>query len=176
VEHRIDPKIPPVYTAGTDPAYVPGLTLPRPAEAADPAPGEPTEQPAKDAAPEDAAPEDAAPEDAAPEEATAATAEETAEEADGPVFEVSDHRGSITADRTGVRFRLDDEEAEFGWDEIGAVETGAPRFGRLFTVTVYTTSHHSYEADVQASARDLPKLWTAELDAVLDAYFEETEG
>jgi hypothetical protein len=179
--------IPSVHPAGTDPAYVPGLVVSRPAEVA-----RTTSQPAAELPPEDTLPEDARPEDAVSEDAVSedAASEETIpeavpeepagaeEEADGvgdcPVFEVSDRRGSITADRTGITFRLDAEEAEFRWDEIGAVEVDTPRFGRRFTVTVYTTTRRWYEADVEASARSLLKNWTAELDAVLDACFEES--
>ncbi|MEK8171784.1 hypothetical protein NKH77_27720 [Streptomyces sp. M19] len=40
-------------------------------------------------------------------------------------------------------------------------------------MTVYTTNRRWYEADVEAPARKLLKEWTAELDAVLDAYFED---
>ncbi|MFJ2648397.1 hypothetical protein ACIO1C_16870 [Streptomyces sp. NPDC087420] len=98
----------------------------------------------------------------------------TAEDAaDGPAFEVSDRRASITADRDGVRFTLDDEAADFRWDEIGAVEVGVPRFGRRFTVTVHTITRRRYHVDVDAPARSALKEWSAELDEVLDAYFEE---
>ncbi|MFE3742174.1 hypothetical protein [Streptomyces sp. NPDC059134] len=93
---------------------------------------------------------------------------------DGPVFEVSDRRGSITADREGVRFRLDDQEAEFDWDEIGAVEVTVPRFGRRFTVTVHISSRRWFDAEVEAPSKKLLKEWEAELDVVLDAYFEES--
>ena len=103
-------------------------------------------------------------------------AESEKAKADGPSFEVSDRRGSITADHTGVRFRLDGEEAEFAWDEIGAVEIDTPRFSRRFTVVVYTTNRHRYENDVEASAKNLLKEWTAELDGVLDTYFEDAEA
>lgn len=174
---RIDPKIQPVPAAGTDPGYIPGLMAPRTAEEAD------------DTVPEEA-PQDAAEQEAGspaaeePGAAEPAAAEPAAEEADddvppaadaaaGPVFEVSDRRSSMSADRSGVRLQLDGEEAEFRWDEIGAVEVGSPRFGRRFAVTIHTTDRHSYEADVEAPARSSLKEWEAELDAVLDAYFEE---
>ncbi|WKX71349.1 hypothetical protein [Streptomyces sp. XD-27] len=201
MEQRIGPTIPPVHAAGTDPAYVPGITPPGPAGAADAAPEQETpeqeapelEAPeqelpeqAPESTPEDAAAEDAASDDAViAEKAEEGKAEEGAEEtsseeaegeegddADGPVFEISDHRGSVTADRAGIRFRLDSEKAEFGWGEIGAVEFDTSRFGRRFAVTVYTTDRRVYNTDVEASARGLLKEWTAELDAVLDAYFE----
>ncbi|MGW8668543.1 hypothetical protein [Streptomyces niveus] len=93
---------------------------------------------------------------------------------DGPVFDISDRRASMTADRTGVRFQLDETEAEFGWDEIGAVEVETPRFGRRFTVTLHTTGRRHYQSDVDAPSRSRLKAWTAELDAVLDRYFEES--
>nr|ACO94481.1 hypothetical protein [Streptomyces sp. MP39-85] len=92
---------------------------------------------------------------------------------DGPVFDVSDRRASMTADRTGVRLRLDETEAEFGWDEIGAVEIETPRFTRRFTVTLHTTGRRHYQSEVDAPSRSSLKKWTADLDAVLDAYFEE---
>lgn len=124
----------------------------------------------------DADESDAAP-DAEAEPATSASREDgdegDAEEADGPVFEVSDRRGSIRVDRDGVRFTLDDQEAEFDWAEIGAVEVKTARFGRRFTVTVHVSSRRWFNAEVEAEARSSLKEWAADLDAALDAYFEE---
>jgi hypothetical protein len=94
---------------------------------------------------------------------------------DGPVFEVSDRRSAIIADHLGITLRLDDQEAEFRWNEIGAVEIDTPRFGRRFAVTVYTTSRRWYSGDVEAPSRSRLKEWTTELDAVLDARFEDAE-
>ncbi|MGI5404597.1 hypothetical protein ACQEVG_35100 [Streptomyces sp. CA-135486] len=176
MDQRIDPDIQLEGTVGTDPAYIPGLSLPRPAgtEEADP-------EQTREGKPDEAAPQDAEPHDSQAEggaEDTAAVGEKAAateaEEAGGPVFEVSDRRGSITVDRDGVRFRLDDQEAEFRWDEIGAVEVKSPRFGRRFAVTVHLSTRRWFDAEVEAPARSLLKDWTAELDAVLDTYFEET--
>ncbi|MET7856099.1 hypothetical protein ABZS81_02460 [Streptomyces sp. NPDC005318] len=184
MEQRIDPKTQPAYTAGTDPAYIPGLTAPRIAGAPE-ADQETTQEPA----PEEAATEvpvaaEAVVSDQAPDaEAAAARSDgekegeekgEQGEKAEGgPVFEVSDRRGSITADRDGVRFTLDDQEADFRWDEIGAVEVKVPRFGRRFTVTVHMSTRRWFNAEVEAAARSSLKEWAQELDAVLDAYFEE---
>lgn len=186
MEQRIDPNTQPAYAAGTDPAYIPGLTAPR-------ATGKADEEPERT---EDPAPEDAAPEDAVPAEAEAASegaesgGEAVAEAADdeedededekadtgedGPAFEVSDRRGSITADRAGIRFTLDDQEADFRWDEIGAVELKPARFGRRFTITVHMSSMRWFNAEVEAAARSSLKEWTEGFDAVLDAYFEES--
>ncbi|MEU1674693.1 hypothetical protein ABZ752_22090 [Streptomyces roseifaciens] len=94
---------------------------------------------------------------------------------DGPVFEVSDRRSSITVDGTGVTFRLDDETAEFDWPEIGAVETNTPRFGRRLSVSVYTTSRRSYDVHIEAPSRSLLKQWVTDLDTALDSYFEDTK-
>ncbi|AXG76518.1 hypothetical protein [Streptomyces paludis] len=186
MEQRIDPKVQPEYAAGTDPAYIPGLTAPRPgaeektAPAEEPEPEAAAEADVQDAAAEDADREDAPAADSEPAESEPAESEqgkkegEAAAEDDGPVFEASDRRGSITADRDGVRFRLDEEEADFRWDEIGAVEVGTPRFGRRFTVTVHVSSRRWFTAEVDAAARSDLKGWAAELDAVLDAYFEES--
>lgn len=188
MEQRIGSKIQPVLGAGTDPSYVPGITAPSPAGAAEAdqeqeaapeaedevtAPAEAEAEADAEADAEDEA-EDEAEADDAPEAEAKAEAEDEAE-ADGPVFEVSDRRGSVFADRTGIRFRLDTEEAEFDWDEIGAVEIDTPRFARRFSVTVYTSTRRWFQADVDAPARGRLKQWTADLDVVLDAYFEQSE-
>ena len=171
--------------AGFDPAYIPGITAPRPdepKEAAEPSPEDAVPDEAAVAADDvdderaeaaDAAEEDTADAETADAEAKAEDGDE--EEADGPVFKASDHRGSISAGRRGVTLLLDGETAEFDWSEIGAVEIDTPRFGRRFSVTVYTTARRWYSADVGASSRKALKEWTAELDAVLDTYFEDAK-
>jgi hypothetical protein len=134
------------------------------------------------AEPEDGVPEPA--EEAAPEEATsAAEAEEEAETGaatekeapEGPVFEASDRRAKIIADHSGVRLYLDDQECEFRWDEIGAVETETSRFGKRFTVTVHTPDRRWYPVEIEAKAKSQHQEWETELDAVLDTYFEDAE-
>ncbi|WP_328754612.1 hypothetical protein OHA28_20830 [Streptomyces sp. NBC_00269] len=164
MEQRIDTqKVTPVDAAGADPASVPGLTPPRQApeteekalslektESTEPAEEldtEPEPEPAEDVA--DAPSADAA----------------------GPDFTASDRRGSITADATGVRLQLDDQEAEFHWDEIGAVEVGTSR--RRLTVTVHTPDSRWYPNDVEAPNKARAQEWADELDKVLDAYFED---
>ena len=199
VEQRIGPIIPPVPAAGTDPGHIPGLTPPRPdeteevtaeAKTATEAPEKAADQPVDEAPeaeaeeaeaeaeePEKQAEDADTPKDAAKDAAKdEAEADAEAEPEDGPVFEVSDRRGSITAGHSGVAFQLDGENAEFSWDEIGAVEIDTPRFGRRFSVTVYTTAQRWYAADVDAPARGALKEWTTKLDEVLDAYFEDTAG
>ncbi|MEU0134955.1 hypothetical protein ABZ172_13170 [Streptomyces sp. NPDC006296] len=191
MEQRIDSNTKPEFAAGTDPAYIPGLTAPAPArteetEKAEPARIRDAEAPAEEAADESvegpadaAAPGDGDAPDggAAPEDAGAASGagsrKREADDGEGPVFEVSDRRGSIRVDADGVRFRLDDQEAEFDWSEIGAVEVRTGRFGRRFTVTVHLSSRRWFNAEVEAGARGDLKRWTAELDEALDAYFEE---
>jgi hypothetical protein len=93
----------------------------------------------------------------------------------GPVFEASDRRAKIVADRKGVRLRLDEESCEFRWDEIAAVETESPRFGRRYTITVHTPDRRWYPIEIEAAARARFKEWDERLDAVLDAYFEDAE-
>ncbi|MEV6308328.1 hypothetical protein AB0M10_06940 [Streptomyces sp. NPDC051840] len=194
MEQRIDSTTKPEFAAGTDPAYIPGLTAPVPERTeadAVPAVPEGSEEPghpdAADALDGKHAEEaGAAPTAAEEAEADAETAPgrkgaapqaeaggEDADAEDGPVFEVSDRRGSIRAAADGVRFRLDDQEAEFDWSEIGAVEVKTGRFGRRFTVTVHLSSRRWFNAEVEAGSRSDLKGWTAELDEVLDAYFEE---
>ncbi|MDT0449463.1 hypothetical protein [Streptomyces hesseae] len=168
MEHLKGKNNPPVHAAGTDPAFVPGLTPPRPTKAQE-----------RPAAPADAVPDAGAASEPAAEaetktEATVADSERRPV-ADGPVFEVSDQRGSITIDGTGITLRLDSETAEFDWPEIGAVETSTPRFGRRLAVTVYTTSRRSYRTYIEAPNRNLPKQWATELDTALDSYFEDSQ-
>ncbi|MER5898390.1 hypothetical protein [Streptomyces sp. NPDC001876] len=200
MEQRIDSNTKPEFAAGTDPAYIPGLTAPAPArtegdaeKAAEEsdvlekgAEGDSTAAADGTETPQDAKPKPDSREAEAPEESAEPSDEaessdiaessdeaKSSDEADGPVFEVSDRRGSIRVAREGVRFRLDDQEAEFDWAEIGAVEVKTGRFGRRFTVTVHLSSRRWFNAEVEAGARSSLKEWTAELDAVLDAYFEE---
>ncbi|WP_411081055.1 hypothetical protein [Streptomyces sp. cmx-18-6] len=193
MEQSIDSNKKPEFAAGTDPAFIP-----LPGLAAPVAPRKPEPEPEADAAadPEavaeadaesgpEAGPEsDDAPETAAGQADAAATdaeaeskaekGEEDGDAEDGPVFEVSDRRGSIRVAREGVRFRLDDQQAEFDWAEIGAVEIKPARFGRRFTVTVHLSTRRWFNAEVEAASRSELKSWPAELDAVLDAYFEES--
>ncbi|MEU5285665.1 hypothetical protein AB0G97_16870 [Streptomyces sp. NPDC020755] len=193
MEQSIDSNKKPEFAAGTDPAFIPLPGLAAPVATRKPEPE------SEDAVPEseDAVPESgsatetegddkalaAAGETDADREPEAEAGDAAAEAAsgaegdaaeDGPVFEVSDRRGSIRVAREGVRFTLDDQEAEFLWDEIGAVETTPARFGRRFTVTVHLSSRRWFNAEVEAASRAELKGWPAELDTVLDAYFEES--
>lgn len=193
VEQRIGSSSKPLEGAGFDPAFIPGLTSPESAEPEDAQP-ETAEAAEAEAAGAEASDEDAAPAEAATEEAAGAEAADEAEDAadagesadpeepeeaeepepsEGPVFEAADRRAKIVADHRGVRLTLDEESCEFRWDEIGAVETEAPRFGKRFTVTVHTPDRRWYPIEIEATARSLFKEWEEQLDAVLDAYFEE---
>ncbi|MCQ8829747.1 hypothetical protein [Streptomyces malaysiensis] len=199
MEQSTGPIIPPIHTAGTDPGYVPGLTSPRPADVEEDTPDKAAERPPEKVTAEDEPDEDEGVDAEAESDADAdgdvdggadttsdvasdedrengadEDRENGADEDGGAVFEVSDRRGVIRAERGGVTFELDGEKAEFGWDEIGAVEVDTPRFGKRFGITVYTTNRRWYTADVEAPARRLLKEWTAELDVVLDAYFEDS--
>jgi hypothetical protein len=163
VEQRIGSSSQPLEGAGFDPAFIPGLTSPASGEDATP-------EKAADTAAEPEESEE--PEPAAPEAAEPAPSEEEADP-DGPVFEASDFRARIVADHRGVRLRLDDQECEFRWDEIGAVETESPRFGKRFTITVHTPDSRWYPIEILAKSRSQHKDWDEQLDVVLDAYFEE---
>ncbi|MFF8537110.1 hypothetical protein ACF07B_34975 [Streptomyces sp. NPDC015532] len=189
MEQRIGSKSQPLDAAAVNPAYIPGLTSPVPAEPKD-AVVETEEAVAEETVSEETVSDETVSDDAASDEAPAAeTPEESASEEgtaieadpesgavpDGPVFEASDRRASIRADHSGVRLRLDDQEAEFRWDEIGAVETESPRFGKRFTITVHTPERRWYPIEIEAKARARFKEWEEQLDAVLDAYFEDGE-
>ncbi|MFG2655751.1 hypothetical protein [Streptomyces sp. NPDC048425] len=173
MEQRIDTqKVTPVDAAGADPASVPGLTPPRQSpeteeKALSLEKTEPAEE--RDTEPE---PElDAEPEPEPADYVADAPADAPSADTDGPDFTASDRRGSITADATGVRLQLDDQEAEFRWDEIGAVEVGTTR--RRLTVTVHTPDSRWYPNDVEAPNKARAQAWADELDKVLDAYFED---
>ncbi|MEY9993899.1 hypothetical protein ABIE67_005931 [Streptomyces sp. V4I8] len=168
MEQRIDSSSKPLDGAGIDPAFIPGLTSPASAE---------PEDAVRDEADADAVGEESA-EETAVEDALPQEADDESEEADpdGPVFEAADRRARIVADHKGVRLSLDDQECEFRWDEIGAVETEAPRFGKRFTVTVHTPDRRWYPIEIEATARSRFKEWDEQLDAVLDAYFEDGDA
>ena len=165
MEQRIGSSSQPLEGAGFDPAFIPGLTAP--ASGADATPGKAADDPAGPEQSEE--PESAAPEAEEP----APSEEETGPDPDGPVFEASDFRARIVADHRGVRLRLDDQECEFRWDEIGAVETESPRFGKRFTVTVHTPERRWYPIEIMARSRSQHQEWDSRLDEVLDAYFED---
>ncbi|MBN3929134.1 hypothetical protein IQ279_05675 [Streptomyces verrucosisporus] len=174
MEQLRGPVIPPVTAAGTDPAYIPGLAPPSPDRAGEEAAGEEVEQKQEETpAGESAGEQETGDRDEAGSEDGEQDGEQDEDGDGGSAFEASDRRGSIAAGRFGVVFRLDGEEARFPWDEIGAVETDLPRFGRRFSVSVCTTARRWYEADVDAPSRKVLKEWDEEFDAVLDEWFGE---
>ncbi|MGY5010769.1 hypothetical protein ACWCY6_22255 [Streptomyces sp. 900105755] len=184
MEQRIGANSQPLEGAGFDPAFIPGLTAPASAE---PASAEPADAQPEDARPEqaeetveaEAAETAAEPVAAAGAEATAdadaadGDTDDAAETSSGPVFEAADRRARIVADHQGVRLSLDEEKCEFRWDEIGAVETEAPRFGKRFTITVHTPERRWYPIEIEATSRSRFKEWEEQLDEVLDAYFDD---
>ncbi|WP_369261649.1 hypothetical protein [Streptomyces sp. R35] len=183
MEQRIGSKSQPLDAAAVNPAYIPGLTSPVPAE---PEGAEPQGAVVEDADVEEAVSEETASEQEETEtedetggdteveaEAEAEAEAEPEADPDGPVFEASDRRASIKADHSGVHLRLDDQAAEFRWEEIGAVETESPRFGKRITITVHTPDRRWYPIEIEAKSRSRFQEWENQLDAVLDAYFDE---
>lgn len=165
MEQRIGSSSKPLEGAGLDPAFIPGLTSPVSGESEDVEP-EDTEEPLAEEV-------SLTKKEAADTEEDPTPDEPEADAADGPVFEASDRRAKIVADARGVRLSLDEERCEFRWDEIGAVETAAGRFGKRFTVTVHTPDRRWYPIEIDAPARGRITEWESQLDAVLDAYFDE---
>ncbi|MEV0299901.1 hypothetical protein [Streptomyces prasinus] len=175
----------PLEGAGFDPAFIPGLTAPVPGTSDRKADVKDAQASKGEEEPRDAVPETDATSDAEPGATTSlekpgtSGAPETSADPegepvpDGPVFEASDRRAEIVADHSGVRLRLDDQACEFRWDEIGAVETETARFGKRYTVTVHTTERRWYPIEIEAASRSRFAAWDTELDAVLDAYFED---
>ncbi|GHE33523.1 hypothetical protein GCM10017771_50730 [Streptomyces capitiformicae] len=192
VEQRIGSNNQPLAAAAVDPSHIPGLTAPvsvKKEKQEEPEDIMPTESadPAETAEPDEAAPEREEAPEAADEKAAAEDVEDSAEgdeddadsteaeATDGPVFEASDRRAKIIADRKGVRLKLDDQECEFRWDEIGAIETESPRFGKRFTITVHTPDRRWYPIEIEAKSKSDHKEWETGIDEVLDAYFEDGE-
>ncbi|MFJ5776020.1 hypothetical protein [Streptomyces sp. NPDC093094] len=200
MEQRIGSSSQPL-DAGVNPAHIPGLTAPvakKPEDAgpeAEDTPGteetgtpvaedtggetSPKASEAEPAEPEKDSEEPEKASGAGSEKDSGAGSEEAEEPAsgetpgDGPVFEAADRRARIVADARGVRLTLDDQECEFRWDEIGAVETETGRFGKRYTVTVHTPDRRWYPIEIEARSRAQHKEWDTLLDAALDAYFEE---
>jgi hypothetical protein len=182
VEQRIGSGSQPLEGAGFDPAFIPGLTSPASAGREDMKDEDVAEESASEERDSEARDSEETDLEAADEPEAEADGEAAGEEADeeapadGPVFEAADRRARIVADHKGVRLSLDDQECEFRWDEIGAVETEAPRFGKRFTVTVHTPDRRWYPIEIEATARSRFKEWDEQLDAVLDAYFEDGDA
>lgn len=156
--------------AGTDPTHIPGIDT---VVSGEPEHAEPEHAEAEHTDEEPTGPLDT--DDERPRATAAALAGDEDDEAPppGPAFRVLDHRGSIVADGNGVIFRLDDTEARFRWNEIGAVEIGDARFGRRFEIAVCTTDRRRFDAEVIATSRKQRQEWAEELDAVLDAWFDD---
>lgn len=186
VEQRIGSSSQPLEGAGFDPAFIPGLKSPTTAKPEDPTEvGEPdADEKAVDEETVDAKAVEGETVDAEAVEGEAADAEAADGEiadgdavlegpSDGPVFEAADRRAKIVADARGVHLTLDDQQCEFRWDEVGAVETETARFGKRFTLTVHTPDRRWYPIEIEATARSEFKKWEDALDAVLDAYFDE---
>ncbi|MFF1304057.1 hypothetical protein [Streptomyces sp. NPDC058307] len=172
MEQRIGSSSQPLEGAGFDPAFIPGLTPPA-SGGAEETEAEKAVEADEPAAGASVSEETEATEEAS-EEASGDASEEAAEDAaDGPVFEAFDRRARIVADHKGVRLSLDDQACEFRWDEIGAVETESPRFGKRFTITVHTPDRRWYPIEIEAGSRARFTEWDEQLDAVLDAYFED---
>ena len=169
VEQRIGSSSQPLEGAGFDPAYIPGLTSPVSGEA-ESAP-EKAEVTAEEAVEKPAEESTEEPTGEPAEEAADGPAEEVAP--DGPVFEASDRRARVVADHQGVRLSLDDQACEFRWDEIGAIETETPRFGKRYTLTVHTPDRRWYPIEIEAASRSEFAEWDRQLDAVMDEYFED---
>lgn len=159
-------KVTPVTGAGFDPAHIPGLTAP--ARQPDDEVTDAEETPEEVTTPPEAQHETPEEPDA---EAQPEAEAEAEPDADAPVMEAKDRRGSITVDAKGVRFTLDDQEADFTWDEISAVEFGTTR--KRLTVTVHMPNSRWFPNDVEAPDKARLTEWTDQLDKALDTYFEE---
>jgi hypothetical protein len=194
VEQRIGSNSQPLAAAAVDPSHIPGLTAPvsvtkeKQEEPEDIKPTESAEQAETVDADEAVAAEpdaeldseaDDEPDakaDGEPDAKADGEAVEEEEAVEGPVFEAADRRAKIVADHRGVRLRLDDQACEFRWDEIGAIETESPRFGKRFTITVHTPDRRWYPIEIEAKAKSEHAAWETRIDEVRDAYFEDGDS
>ncbi|MFE1269106.1 hypothetical protein [Streptomyces sp. NPDC058758] len=171
MEQSNGPIMQPLRAASADPGFVPGLT----------GVTDPPRDAVRDDVPDEASDEATEPVGSdADADAEASDVSEDGDEggagatpADGPVFEAADRRGRIVADAAGVRLSYDEEACEFRWDELAAVESAKGRFGKRFTVVVHTPDRRWYPIELIAPDRGRIAAWEAELDAVLDAYFDD---
>ncbi|MGA5191940.1 protein kinase domain-containing protein [Streptomyces exfoliatus] len=83
-----------------------------------------------------------------------------------PALVAADGDCGVIADVDGIRFEVFDEEAEFGWAEIGSVEYEAARRGRQLRVVVTLYDGSAYDCEVNGRSA-LVKEWIAQLDLVL---------
>ncbi|MFF3490852.1 hypothetical protein ACFYWS_05840 [Streptomyces sp. NPDC002795] len=172
MEQRMEnEKVTPVTGAGFDPAHIPGLTAPARQPEAEVTDAEETQEEVTTTQPEEAEAQAEAEAEVEAEADDTADQDTDAPDTDAPVMEAEDRRGSITVDATGVRFTLDDQEADFTWDEISAVEYGTVR--KRLTVTVHMPNSRWFPNDVEAPGKARLAEWTDQLDKALDAYFEE---
>ncbi|MFF5482462.1 hypothetical protein ACFY5C_34870 [Streptomyces sp. NPDC012935] len=185
MEQRIGSGSQPLEGAGFDPAFIPGLTSPasaKPKGVKEEATAEEAASGVTDSEETDAEVRDSEEADREAVDEDEADIDDEADEDDedapvaGPVFEAADRRARIVVDHKGVRLSLDDQKCEFHWDEIGAIETESPRFGKRYTVTVHTPDRRWYPIEIEATARSRFKEWDEQLDAVLDAYFEDGDA
>ncbi|MFF7264697.1 hypothetical protein ACFZCL_31080 [Streptomyces sp. NPDC008159] len=188
MEQRIGSNSQPLAAAAVDPSHIPGLTAPvsvtkeKQEEPEDIKPTESAEQAETVDADEAVAAEPDAELDSEADDEPDAKADSDpdakadGEAVEGPVFEAADRRAKIVADHRGVRLRLDDQACEFRWDEIGAIETESPRFGKRFTITVHTPDRRWYPIEIEAKAKSEHAAWETRIDEVLDAYFEDGDS
>ncbi|MFE1345224.1 hypothetical protein [Streptomyces sp. NPDC058757] len=173
MEQSNGPIMQPLRAASADPGFVPGLT----------GVTDPPRDAVRDDVPDEASDETTEPVGSDADADTDVEASDVSEDgdeggagatpADGPVFEAADRRGRIVADAAGVRLSYDEEACEFRWDELAAVESAKGRFGKRFTVVVHTPDRRWYPIELIAPDRGRIAAWEAELDAVLDAYFDD---
>ncbi len=83
-----------------------------------------------------------------------------------PALVAADGDCGVIADADGIRFEVFDEEAEFGWAEIGSVEYESARRGRQLRVVVTLYDGSAYDCEVNGRSA-LVKEWIAQLDLVL---------
>ncbi|MFF7179494.1 protein kinase [Streptomyces sp. NPDC008121] len=145
----------------------PPAAAPAPAPVRDRAPGSvaPPEQPAGPPPPPVAPPAAASPSSPAPMPPMPSAPPS------GPALIAADGECGIIADADGIAFELFGEQAEFGWDEIGAVAQETPWRGRQFRVVVTLRDGSTYECEVNGRAARV-REWAAQLDLVLDRHLE----
>ncbi|MFH8625075.1 serine/threonine-protein kinase [Streptomyces vietnamensis] len=87
-----------------------------------------------------------------------------------PEFAAADRNSGIAVDGTGVSLHFFGEEADFLWDEVGAVRYERIRRGRVLRVAVTLYDGSSYDCEVDGRSAARVEGWVRLLDPVLRHY------
>lgn len=94
--------------------------------------------------------------------------------APAPFFGAADRRNSVAVGENGVTLKVGEAQADFGWDEIGAVVSTAVGFGKGLRVELRLyESQEPFVCEIKAPSRGVRDDWMAGLDLVLGYYLDK---